>query len=74
MSHPPNGEFGVVIANVPLSHARVFVTADNEGESWRWQLVDLWAGNSLELDVVETDWNTPFPRIKRVDSEEPDQS
>jgi hypothetical protein len=66
LSHPPDGEFGVVLLNVPLDHARTWVTAYNDLESWRWQLWDLYAGDSIEFLVVETDWNTPFPSVERT--------
>lgn len=55
--------------NVPLDHARVWVNADNEAENWNWQLEDLYAGDSLELEIVATDWCDPFPNVtRRVES------
>ena len=38
--------------------------AENEDERWNWQLDDLYDGDSIELEIVETNWNTPFPRVE----------
>jgi hypothetical protein len=63
LSHPPDGGFSFMLANVPRDHARCFVMAGNEEESWNWQLEDLYDGDSIGLKFIETDWNTPFPHI-----------
>ncbi|HWW05808.1 hypothetical protein [Collimonas sp.] len=69
LSHPPDGGFDFMLANVPLNHARCFVMADNELESWNWQLDDLFDSDSIQLNFVETTWNTPFPRIERNEAD-----
>jgi hypothetical protein len=65
LSHPPSGAFSLKMMNAPLDHMRVSVSAQNDSELWTWQLVDLHVGESAHFKVVETDWNTPFPDIKR---------
>ena len=66
LSHPPGGSFDFMLGNLPRDHARCFVLAGNSHERWRWQLVDLYDGDSLSLEIVETDWNTTFPHIEPV--------
>lgn len=68
LSHPPEGAFGFMVdnGNPPLDHARCGIAASNATEDWYWQLGDLYDGDGFWLEVVETDWNTPFPRIERV--------
>ncbi len=70
LSHPPEGGFDFMLANIPLNHARCSVMADNETESWNWQLDDLYDGDSIQLDFVETTWNTPFPRVERINEDD----
>jgi hypothetical protein len=69
LSHSDNGGFSFMIGTVPADHARCFCMAGNEVDKWNWQLVDLYDGDEIELAIVETDWNTPFPRIERKDQE-----
>ncbi|UCV21672.1 hypothetical protein [Ferribacterium limneticum] len=64
LSHPPDGGFSFMLANVPRDHARCYVMAGNDGENWNWQLEDLFDGDSIELAIVETNWNTPFPHVE----------
>lgn len=66
ISHPPDGYFDFILANVPLTHARCQVLASNNLEQWAWQLADLHADMSIGLTFVETTWNTEFPRISMV--------
>jgi hypothetical protein len=69
LSHPPGGNFQLMLANVPLDHARIWVGAGNETEEGHWQLDDLYAGESIELQIVSTDWCDPFPNVtRRVES------
>jgi len=63
LSHPKDGGFKVMLANAPRDHARVWVMAGNETELWTWQLEDLYAGDWIEFEVVETDWCDPFPKV-----------
>lgn len=63
LSHPKNGGFDFMLSNVPLDHARCFVMAGNEEEDWNWQLPDLQFGESIKLELVETDWCSEFPRV-----------
>jgi hypothetical protein len=63
LSHPPEGSFIFILGNIPLTHARCQVMAENETEDWQWQLADLFVDSSIGLTFVETSWNTPFPRI-----------
>jgi len=65
LSHPPDGTFNLQLFNVPLDHARIAVHSGNETEDWNWQLEDLYAGDSLELEIVATDWCDPFPNVVR---------
>ncbi len=69
LSHPPDGGFDFMLGNIPRDHARCFVMAENEEERWNWQLDDLYDGDSIELEIVETDWNTPFPRVEPNNSD-----
>ena len=65
LSHPEGGGFNVMIANVPRDHARVWVSAGNDTESWSWQQNDLYPGDLFEIEIVETDWCDPFPNVQR---------
>jgi hypothetical protein len=65
LSYPEGGGMSLLMANVPLDHARVWVTAGNDDEDWSWQLNDLYAGDSFEIEIVETDWCDKFPTITR---------
>ncbi|MDR3479732.1 MAG: hypothetical protein P4L91_03370 [Burkholderiaceae bacterium] len=58
LSHPPEGGFDFMLANIPLNHARCSVMAENEEESWNWQLNDLFENDWIQLDFVETTWNS----------------
>jgi hypothetical protein len=63
LSHPPGGGFSFCMSNLPGDHARCFVVAENDEESWRWQFRDLYLGGSIDFTVVETGWNTAFPHV-----------
>jgi hypothetical protein len=65
LSYPEGGGMNLIIANVPRDHARVWVSAGNEDEEWSWQLNDLYAGDSFEIEIVETDWCDPFPTVEK---------
>jgi hypothetical protein len=65
LSHPPDGHLGLHLMNVPLDHARIWVNASNEDENWNWQLDDLYAGDSLEFEIVATDWCDEFPHVTK---------
>lgn len=65
LSHPPDGHLGLFLMNVPLDHARVGVNASNEDEHWNWQLDDLYAGDSIEFEIVATDWCDEFPNVTK---------
>ncbi len=68
LSHPPQGGFSFILGNIPSDHARCFVMAENEEEGWNWQLDDLYDGDWVKLEFVETSWNTPFPRVAKHNS------
>ncbi len=63
LSYPEGGGLNVSIVNVPLDHARVWTSAGNDHEEWSWQHKDLYAGDSFEIEIVETDWCDPFPTL-----------
>ena len=65
LSYPKGGGLNLSIVNVPLDHARVFTLAGNDHEDWRWQHKDLYAGDSFEIKIVETDWCDPFPNVEK---------
>jgi len=65
LSHPENGGIRLALANVPLDHSRVWVSAGNDEEEWYWQLEDLYAGDSITLEIVATDWCDPFPNVTK---------
>jgi hypothetical protein len=65
LSYPKGGGMILNIVNAPLDHARVWVTAGDDEEEWFWQLKDLHTGDSLELEIVETDWSDSFPTVQR---------
>ena len=65
LSHPPNGYFTLIIGGGPKDHMRAFILAGNKSEFWRWQLKDIYIGDCLDMTIVETDWNTPFPHIEQ---------
>ncbi len=67
LSHPDDGGFSLIVGTVPRDHARCFCMAGNEVEKWNWQLVDLYDGDEVDLEIVETEWNTPFPQIEKQD-------
>ncbi len=52
-----------MLANIPRDHARCWISAGNEIEEWTWQLDDLYAGDWIEFQIVETDWCDPFPNV-----------
>jgi hypothetical protein len=66
LSHPPGGSFDFMLGNLAQDHARCFVHAGNPHERWQWQFADLHDGDSMTLEIVETDWNTAFPHIEPV--------
>ena len=66
LSYPMGGSFRLFWGNIPRDHARCFVMAGTETEKWHWQLPDSHDGDSIELRVVQTDWNTPFPKVFKV--------
>ncbi len=66
LSHPKGGGMSLMLSNVPLDHARVAVSAGNDDESWSWQQKDLYAGDSLEIVIVSTDWTDAYPCIERI--------
>lgn len=70
LSHPPGGSFSFMLGNIPIDHARCSIHASNDHERWQWQLADLYDGDGFVLEVVETDWNTPFPSISPVPPDE----
>jgi hypothetical protein len=65
LSYPEGGGMHLTIVNSPLDHARVWVSAGNDQEDWRWQLKDLYAGDSFEIEIVETDWCDTFPHVTK---------
>ena len=67
LSHPKDGGFTVMLANIPRDHARVWAIAGNETEVWSWQLEDLYPNDWIEFTVVETDWCDPFPNVRRLE-------
>lgn len=66
LSYPEGGGMNLSIVNIPLDHARVWTSAGNDHEEWSWQHRDLYAGASVEIGMVETDWCDPFPIIRKT--------
>lgn len=69
LSHPEKGGFNLSLANAPLDHARIWVSAGNDNEEWSCQLEDLYGGDSIELEIVVTDWFDPFPYVTKREKE-----
>lgn len=65
LSYPENGGLNLSLANVPLDHTRVWTSGGNDHEEWCWQHKDLYARDSFEIEIVETDWCDPFPNIAK---------
>jgi hypothetical protein len=65
LSYPENGGFSLMLANIPRDHARCWISAGNEAEEWTWQLDDLYAGDWIEFQIVETDWCDAFPNVSK---------
>lgn len=64
LSHPDDGGFTLMLGALPRDHARVFVMAGNDHEAWQWQLPDLYSGDAIAFDVVETTWTSPYPNVQ----------
>lgn len=54
LTQPPNGTLSVTLANVPQDHARIWVYAGNAEEDFDCNLDDLYAGDSIEFQIVAT--------------------
>lgn len=50
---PAGGTFSVMLANVPQTYMRAFVTAGNGHESFRWQLPDTKEGERLTFRMID---------------------
>ena len=66
LSHPEGGGMSIMISNVPSDHARFAVNAGNDEENWNWQQEDLYAGDSVDIEIVETDWCDPYPKVEKI--------
>lgn len=62
LSRPPNGTLSLTLSNIPQDHARIWVYAGSEKGDWDCNLDDLYAGDSLEFEIVATDWCDEFAR------------
>jgi hypothetical protein len=67
LSHPEGGGFHLLLGTIPQNHARVFLMAANERERWSWQLPDLYSGQALGVEVVETTWCSDFLDVSPQD-------
>jgi hypothetical protein len=70
LSYPEGGGLSLSLVNGPLDHARAWTVAGNDHEEWSWQHEDLYAGDSFEIEIVETDWCDAFPKRTIISSEE----
>jgi len=66
LSHSEGGGLSVSIANVPLDHARVWTVAGYVHDNWSCQHKHLYAGDSFEIEVVETDWCDTSPDVEKT--------
>jgi hypothetical protein len=67
-SHPDNGGFSFMLGNIPRDHARTFLMAGNDIVQWHWQLADLYFGDTLKFEIVETDWWDEAPIIENKEN------
>ncbi len=65
LSYPEGGGLNMSLSNIPRDHARVGTQAGNDHEDWSWQHNDLYAGHSIEIEIVETDWCDAFPNVEK---------
>lgn len=63
LSHPDGGGLTVMLGTIPRDHARVHVMAGNDREAWQWQLPDLYSGDAIAFDIVQTTWSSPYPNV-----------
>ncbi len=65
VSRPVGGHLVLTMINVPLDHGRVWVTGiDSDNES-SFQLDDLYAGDSLKIEIVTSDRFNEFPEAAK---------
>ena len=50
---PVGGSFSAMLANVPQTYMRAFVTAGDGRETWRWQLPDIKEGERLSFRMID---------------------
>jgi hypothetical protein len=61
---PEGGGFNLMLANVPLDHSRVWVSVGDDSEASNHQLDDLYAGDSVEIEIIEVDNCDAFPNVE----------